>query len=34
MNYRGFTFPRGVLANRDVAYEPQHIDADLYRVDG
>ncbi|EBU9674132.1 maltodextrin glucosidase, partial [Salmonella enterica] len=28
MNYRGFTFPLwGFLANTDIAYEPQHIDA-------
>jgi hypothetical protein len=28
MNYRGFTFPLwGFLANTDISYDPQHIDA-------
>ena len=29
MNYRGFTFPLwGFLANTDISYDPQHIDAE------
>ena len=35
MNYRGFTFPLwGFLANTDISYDPQKIDANLYCVDG